>query len=82
MKRKNELGYKELKVTCDPKLLNFNTTDELEPISTGIGQERGINAAERGRELRSCRSVRMGRQAAADTDVLGRPRSDRTQCRK
>ena len=48
MKRKNELGYKELKVTCDPKLLNFNTTDELEPISTGIGQERGIKALEFG----------------------------------
>ena len=48
MKRKNELGYKELKVTCDPKLLNFNTTDELEPTSTGIGQERGIKALEFG----------------------------------
>ena len=48
MKRKYELGYKELKVTCDPKLLNFNTTDELEPISTGIGQERGIKALEFG----------------------------------
>lgn len=48
MKRKNELGYKELKVTCDPKLLNFNTTDELESISTGIGQERGIKALEFG----------------------------------
>ena len=48
MKRKNELGYKELKVTCDPKLFNFKTTDELEPISTGIGQERGIKALEFG----------------------------------
>lgn len=48
MKRKNELSYKDLKVTCDPKLLNFNTTDDLEPISTGIGQERGIKALEFG----------------------------------
>ena len=48
MKRKNELSYKDLKVTCDPKLFNFNTTDELEPISTGIGQERGIKALEFG----------------------------------
>ena len=48
MKRKNELGYRDLKVTCDPKLLNFNTTDDLEPISTGIGQERGIKALEFG----------------------------------
>ncbi len=48
MKRKNELGYKDLKLTCDPKIFNFNTTDELEPISTGIGQERGIKALEFG----------------------------------
>ena len=43
MKRKNELGVKELKFTCDSNVFHFNTTDELEPISTGIGQERGIN---------------------------------------
>ena len=48
MKRKNELGYKDLKITCDPKVFNFNTTDDLEPISTGIGQERGIKALEFG----------------------------------
>ena len=48
MKRKNELGYKDLKLSCDPKIFNFTTTDELEPISTGIGQERGIRALEFG----------------------------------
>ena len=48
MKRKNELGFKDLKLTCDPKLFSFDTTDELEPISTGIGQERGIKALEFG----------------------------------
>ncbi len=48
MKRKNELGYKELKLTCDPKNFSFETTDDLEPISTGIGQERGIKALEFG----------------------------------
>ena len=48
MKRKNELGYKDLKLTCDPKVFNFTTTDELEPINTGIGQERGIRALEFG----------------------------------
>ncbi len=48
MKRKNELGYKELKFSCDPKVFSFDTTDELEPISTGIGQERGIKALEFG----------------------------------
>ena len=48
MKRKNELGYKDLKLSCDSKIFSFNTTDELEPISTGIGQERGIKALEFG----------------------------------
>lgn len=48
MKNKNELSYKDLKVTCDPKVFNFNTTDDLEPISTGIGQDRGIKALEFG----------------------------------
>lgn len=48
MRRKNELNYNQLKITCDPKNFNFNTTDELEPISTGIGQERGIKALEFG----------------------------------
>lgn len=48
MKNKNELSYKELRVTCDPKIFDFTTTDELEPINTGIGQERGIKALEFG----------------------------------
>lgn len=48
MKRKNELGYKDLKFTCDPKIFNFKTTDELESINTGIGQDRGIKALEFG----------------------------------
>ncbi len=48
MKRNNELNYKQLKMTCDPKIFNFETTDELESISTGIGQERGLKALEFG----------------------------------
>ncbi len=48
MKNKNELSYKDLRVTCDPKLFTFKTTDELEPIHTGIGQDRGIKALEFG----------------------------------
>ena len=48
MKRKNELGYKELKLTCDPNVFSFKTTDELESISTGIGQEKGLKALEFG----------------------------------
>ena len=48
MKKKNELNYKDLKFTCDESLLNFDTTAELEPIQSGIGQDRGIKALEFG----------------------------------
>ncbi len=48
MKKKNELNYKDLKFTCDDSLLNFDTTAELEPIQSGIGQDRGIKALEFG----------------------------------
>ena len=46
--KKNELSYRDLKMTCDTKLFNFETTAELEPINDGIGQERGIRAFEFG----------------------------------
>ncbi|MCI8587629.1 MAG: AAA family ATPase [Clostridia bacterium] len=48
MKNKNELSYKDLKMTCDDKLFHFETTEELQPITTGIGQDRGIKALEFG----------------------------------
>ena len=48
MKNKNELSYRDLKMTCDTNLFHFETTEELEPISTGIGQDRGIKALEFG----------------------------------
>ena len=48
MKKKNELSYRDLKMTCDTNLFHFETTEELEPISTGIGQERGIKSLEFG----------------------------------
>ena len=48
MKNKNELNYKQLKTTCDPNIFKFETTDNLEPITTGIGQDRGIKALEFG----------------------------------
>ena len=44
MKSKNELNFKDLKMTCDSKIFNFETTQELNDITTGIGQERGIKA--------------------------------------
>ena len=48
MKKENELSYKNLKKYCNPNKLPFETTEELEPISTGIGQDRGIKALEFG----------------------------------
>lgn len=46
--KKNELSYKDLKTRCNPAVFDFETTDELEPIQTGIGQDRGIKALEFG----------------------------------
>ena len=51
MKNKNELNYKQLKMTCDKKFFNFETTAELEPIQAGIGQDRGIKALEFGLQV-------------------------------
>ena len=48
MKKFNELSYKQLKLKFNPNNFNFNTTDELDPIKVGIGQERGIKALEFG----------------------------------
>ena len=48
MKKSNELSYKDLKMICNPDLFQFETTDELVPINTGIGQDRGIKALEFG----------------------------------
>ena len=48
MKEKNELGYRDLKMVCNTNLFHFDTTEELEPINDGIGQERGIRALEFG----------------------------------
>ena len=48
MKNEFELSYKNLKSTCNPQLFKFETTENLEPISAGIGQERGIKALEFG----------------------------------
>lgn len=48
MKKKNELSYQDLKVICNPEIFHFEDTSELEGITTGIGQERGIKALEFG----------------------------------
>ena len=48
MKNINELNYKNLKFTCNPNVFKFDTTEELETIHEGIGQDRGIKALEFG----------------------------------
>ena len=49
MKNKNELNFKDLKMTCNTDIFNFESTSELSNITTGIGQERGIKALEFGK---------------------------------
>ena len=51
MKNKNELSYNKLKMTCNTNLFKFETTEELEPIQSGIGQDRGIKALEFGLQV-------------------------------
>ena len=48
MKNKYEVNHRSLKMTCDPNWFDFETTENLEHIETGIGQERGIKALEFG----------------------------------
>lgn len=48
MNKEKELSYKKLKLTCDPAVFKFDTTENLENIQTGIGQDRGIKALEFG----------------------------------
>lgn len=51
MKNKNELNFKDLKMTCPTNIFNFETTQEVDDITTGIGQERGIKALEFGLQV-------------------------------
>ena len=52
MKNKNELNYKDLKMSCNSDIFNFkSTTEELSSIQTGIGQDRGIKALEFGLQV-------------------------------
>ncbi len=44
MKNTNEVPYKKLKYTCNPDILDFVTTEELDRNYEGIGQERGIDS--------------------------------------
>ena len=43
-----ELGVEELRRRCDPKVFQFETTAEVEPLEEVIGQERAVQALECG----------------------------------
>ena len=51
MKNKNELSFKNLKMSCDKNIFNFETTEQVKSITSGIGQERGIKALEFGLQV-------------------------------
>ena len=48
MEKSKELSYTELKNSCRPKDLSFDTTAELEPLVGIIGQERAVKALDFG----------------------------------
>ncbi len=48
MEKSRELSYTELKNSCTPKDLAFNTTEELKPLVGIIGQERAVRALDFG----------------------------------
>ena len=48
MKNKYEINYRKLKMICNPDIFDFETTEGLGSVATGIGQDRGIKALEFG----------------------------------
>ena len=48
MNNKKELSYKDLKMVCNRDMFHFETTQDLESVNDGIGQERGIKALQFG----------------------------------
>jgi lon-related putative ATP-dependent protease len=49
---KGELSREDLQYECDPKLLNFKTTEEISPLKAIIGQERAVKALQFGLEMK------------------------------
>lgn len=50
-----ELRAEELRRRCDPKIFEFETTAEVEPLSEVIGQERAVQALECGLGIKDSR---------------------------
>ena len=51
MNNKKELSYKDLKMVCNRDMFHFETTQDLESVNDGIGQERGIKALQFGLQV-------------------------------
>ena len=51
MNNKKELSYKDLKMVCNRDMFHFETTQDLESVNDGIGQERGIKALQFGLDI-------------------------------
>jgi lon-related putative ATP-dependent protease len=48
-----ELHPRDLRYTCDPKTLGFQSTEELEPLDQVIGQDRAVRSIDFGLTIRS-----------------------------
>lgn len=51
--RHRKLKPNELRWKCNPNILNFDSTEEVEPIETIIGQDRALKAIRFGVEMKS-----------------------------
>ena len=53
MKKNCELKLSDLRSICDPKMFNFKTTAEVDPLDNVIGQKRAVQAIEFGLNMKS-----------------------------
>ena len=74
-----ELTSAQLRKQLDPQKLNFRSTDELKPLEFTIGQERALDAIERGLEIDAsgfnifaCGETGTGRTTTIQTKVHDR----------
>ncbi len=44
MKNTKEVSYKDLRYNCNPEIFDFETTEDLNTVYKGMGQQRGIDS--------------------------------------
>jgi lon-related putative ATP-dependent protease len=49
----NEVNHSDLRCMCDPAMLDFETTADIEPLDQVIGQDRAVRAINFGLEMKS-----------------------------